>query len=259
MAREIVQGLYFRKQPSAFDVTEIARVVEDAYLLKRRPDGHSQKFSFAPSTIGYGHGTCPRYWYLAFEGGQMTDSTDALGIANMSYGTQAHERIQGLMKEAGILIDEEIEVKMSDPPIRGFMDALVKWKGERVVGEIKTTRQEVFLHRQATMKPSGNHLFQILIYMRITGCKYGFLLYENKNSQEFLLIPVEMTDENSRLLDECLDWLRTVYKSWQDKKAPERCFTQRNKICKNCPFYEYCWSDEAPAGTEKIPVMAVPK
>lgn len=257
MTRDIVKGLYFRKQPAEFDVSELSQAIEAGYLLKRRT-GRSQKYTFAPSTIGYGHGTCSRYWYLAFEGGDVIDDTDALGIANMAYGTQAHERIQGLMKDVDILIDSEIEVKMADPPIRGFVDALIKWKGQRVVGEIKTTRQEIFLHRQATMKPSANHLFQILIYMRITDCKYGFLLYENKNSQEFLIIPVKMTAENAAILDKCLDWLRTVRKAWEDKTVPERCFTKKSKICKNCPFYNYCWNG-APEGTVDIPKMEVHK
>lgn len=258
MAREIVRGLYFRKQPVEFDATELSKAIEDAYLLKRRPNGRSQKYSFAPSTIGYGHGTCPRYWHLAFTGGEAFDDTDALGIANMSYGVQAHERIQGLLRDAEILIDDEIEVNMSDPPIRGFVDALVKWKGQRVVGEIKTTRQEIFLHRQATMKPAPYHLLQILIYMRITGCRYGFLLYENKNTQEFLVMPVEMSEENAAILDRTLDWLRDVRKSWENGDLPTRPFTKRSKICKNCPFYNYCWNG-AKDGNVTLPVMEVPK
>lgn len=258
MAREIVKGLYFRKQPAVFDAAELSKVLEDAYLLKRRQGGFTQKKSFAPSTIGYGHGTCPRYWSLAFTGGESVDDTDALGIANMSYGTQAHERIQGLLRDAEILISEETEVTMKDPPIRGYMDALVKWKGERVVGEIKTTRQEIFLHRQATMKPAPYHLLQILIYMRITNCKYGFLLYENKNTQEFLVMPVEMTDENAKILDYTLDWLREVRKAWEADQLPTRPFTKKSKICKNCPFYNYCWNG-APEGVIDIKPMDVPK
>ena len=258
MSRDIVQGLYFRRNPDGFDAAELSKVVEDAYLLKRRPDGHSQKKTFAPSTIGSGHGTCPRYWFFAFTGGDTVDDTDALGIANMAYGVSAHERIQGLLRDAEILIDDEIEVTMKDPPIRGYMDALIKWKGERVVGEIKTTKQEIFMHRKATMKPAGYHLLQILIYMRITNCKQGFLLYENKNTQEFLVIPVEMSEENAKILDDCLDWLRMVRKSWEDNELPQRCFTRRNQICKKCPFYDYCWNG-APDGVVELPVMEVPK
>jgi CRISPR/Cas system-associated exonuclease Cas4 (RecB family) len=258
LARDIVKGLYFRQQPSAFDVSELSRVIENGYLLKRREPGMMKKTTFAPSTIGYSHGTCPRYWYLAFEGGSAIDDTDALGIANMAYGTQAHERLQNLMRDVGILIDDEIEVKMTSPPIRGFMDVLVKWKGERVVGEIKTTKQEIFLHRQATMKPTINHLLQILIYMRITNCQYGFMLYENKNTQEFLIIPVEMTERNSEILDNCLEWLRKTYANWEAQTLPTRPFTKKNKICKNCPFYKYCW-ESAPDGEVTLPAMELPK
>jgi CRISPR/Cas system-associated exonuclease Cas4 (RecB family) len=259
-SRDIIQGLRFRKQPEGFDANELAALLEESYMKQRRPDKHTQKKTFSPSTIGYGHGTCPRYWFLAFTGGHYVDTVDALGIANMANGTQAHERIEKLFDDSGIRLGNEIEVTMADPPIRGYADVEVDWKGEPVIGEIKTTRQEAFLVRQATMKPSPNHLFQILIYMRARDRKYGFLLYENKNSQEFLIIPIEMTPHNEKILDAALDWMRTVYKSYEDNEAPVRPWKKPVKICQACPFNEWCWNDEtSPEGVAEIPRMEVPK
>jgi CRISPR/Cas system-associated exonuclease Cas4 (RecB family) len=259
MARDIIQGLKFRKQPKDFDANKLSEILEAAYMQQRRPDKHTQKKTFSPSTIGYGHGTCPRYWYLAFTGGPYVDVVDALGIANMANGTQAHERIEALFDASGIRLGNEIEVKMSDPPVRGYADVEIMWEGKEVIGEIKTTRQEAFLVRQSTMKPSMNHLYQILIYMRARKRDIGFLLYENKNSQEFLIIPIEMSDRNSALLDKALDWMRETYKAYEEGTAPNRPLQKRSKICKGCPFYEWCWSDDSPEGTIDIPVMEVPK
>lgn len=259
VTREIIQGLKFRKQPKNFDANKLAEILEAAYMQQRRPDKHTQKKTFSPSTIGYGHGTCPRYWFLAFTGGPYVETVDALGIANMSNGTQAHERIEALFDASGIRLGNEIEVTMDSPPVRGFADVEIDWHGEAVIGEIKTTRQESFLVRQAKMTPSANHLFQILIYMKARNRKIGFLLYENKNSQEFLIIPIEMTEHNEAIVDKALDWMRTVYKSYEDGQVPNRPLTKRSKICKACPFYEWCWSDESPEGEIDIPVMEVPK
>lgn len=259
VTREIIQGLKFRKQPQNFDANKLSEMLEAAYMQQRRPDKFTQKKTFSPSTIGYGHGTCPRYWYIAFNGAHYVDTVDALGIANMSNGTQAHERIEKLFDDSGIRLGNEIEVTMDSPPVRGYADVEINWNGEEVIGEIKTTRQEAFLVRQSTMKPSANHLFQILIYMKARNRKTGFLLYENKNSQEFLIIPIEMTEHNEAIVDKALDWMRDVYKSYEDNKVPNRPLTRRSKICKACPFNEYCWSDDSPEGMVDIPVMEVPK
>jgi CRISPR/Cas system-associated exonuclease Cas4 (RecB family) len=259
MTREIIQSLKFRKQPDDFNANELADMLEKAYLMQRRQDKITQKKTFSPSTIGYGHGRCPRYWFLAFTGGMFIDSVDALGIANMANGTQAHERIESLFDALGIRLGNEIEITMTDPPIRGYADVEIDWKGKEVIGEVKTTRQESFLVRKATMKPSANHLFQILIYMKARDRKNGFLLYENKNTQEFLIIPVEMTEKNEEIIDNALEWMRTVYKAYSDGIAPNRKFTKKSVICKGCPFTEWCWSDNSPKESIDIPAMEVPK
>lgn len=257
--REIVKGLKFRRQPQNFDANKLGSMLEAAYLDQKRPDKHTQKKTFSPSTIWYGHGTCPRYWVIAFNGAEFVETTDALGVANMANGTQAHERIEALFDATGIRLGNEIEVTMSDPPIRGYADVEINWHGEEIIGEIKTTRQEAFFVREATMKPSANHLFQILIYMKARNRKTGFLLYENKNSQEFLIIPIEMSEANEAIIDSALDWMREVYSAYENDTLPEVPFNKRSRICKDCPVRKHCLEGGAPEGVIKIPAMEVPK
>lgn len=258
MSRNIVQSLKYKTQAPGIDAKAIEAVLENAYLSRRRPGGFTKKKTFSPSSIGYNHGTCPRYWYLAFTGGDFVETTDALGVANMAYGVDAHTRIQSLFKEAGILVDEEVEIKLADPPIRGFLDVLVRWEGEVVVGEIKTTRQESFIFRQTTMKPMATHLIQVLIYMKATNKKNGFVIYENKNDQTFLVIPVEWNGKHEALLEEVFEWLRTVYKTYEAEELPMRPFRKQDgKVCMACPLNKVCWEDN-PEGTVKISKMEVP-
>ena len=54
------------------DMESLIQKIESGYIANRGPKWQ-QKKSFAPSTIAYGHGECPRYWYLAFEGGEFED------------------------------------------------------------------------------------------------------------------------------------------------------------------------------------------
>ncbi len=255
MARDIIKNLRFRKQP--FDVDGLSKVIEDAYLLGVRPDEHKQKKSFSPSKVGYGHGNCPRYWYFAFQGGEFQETTDALGVANMSNGSAAHDRIQKLFEDAGILVDKEVKVSMTNPPVMGFIDVVIRHDGEVMVGEIKTTRQEAFVHRQQTMKPAPYHLLQILLYMRATNKQFGFVMYENKNTQEFLIIPIEMTARNSELIQGVLDWMTEVHGAYEAGTLPNRSLTKRSKICKECPLSKICDANESVTGTE-IPLLEVP-
>lgn len=255
MSRAIVQNLKFRKA-TGLDPAALSEFMEEQYLKSNRTK-FTQKQTFSPSTIGYGHGTCARYWYMAFTGAEFVDKNDALGIANMSNGSSVHERLQKLFRESGILVDEEVEVKLSDPPVRGFIDIMIRWNGEVVPGEIKSARQEAFIYRQTTMKPSANHLIQLLIYLKATGKPEGFLYYENKNSQEFLVIPVQMNEKNEALLEDVFNWMREVYRNYESGGLPIRPFRKNNKICKACPLFEECWNGEP--GTVDISPMEVPK
>lgn len=259
MSRDIVVGLKFRK-PTAkgLDGAAIAQMFEDGYLASRRPSKWTQKKTFSPSSIGGYNGVCPRYWYLAFEGNMFEEKTDALGVATMANGTAAHDRLQKALELGGNLIASEVEITLQDPPIRGFLDAIVNWDGEEVVGEFKTTRSESFVFKQTTGKPAANHLIQLLIYLRATGKQRGFILYENRNDQTVVVIPVEMNETNEKILDDVLEWLRTVRKAWEDKTIPKPVFRKNNKICKACPLENVCWN-QAPSGEVDIPKMGVPK
>lgn len=259
MAREIISALKYRRPLEGFDTHKLSKALEEAYLLQRKESKHVQKYSFSPSSIGYGNGTCPRYWHLSFTGAVRMDTVDALGIANMANGSAAHDRWQKIFEDAEILVAKEVEINLQDPPIRGFLDVMIRWEDDVLIGEIKTARQESYIVRESSMKPSPNHLLQILIYMKATNKKRGFLLYENKNTQEFLIIPVEMNKKNEKILNDALAWMREVWQNFQDGGGlPKRPFTKKSTVCKSCPLWDVCWT-ELPEGTVDIPAMEVQK
>jgi CRISPR/Cas system-associated exonuclease Cas4 (RecB family) len=259
MPSQIVKALRNKKQPEGFDGNALAELLAEAYLKQRRESKFTKKETFSPSSLGYGNATCARYWKIAFDGADFVEKADAEGIAIMSNGTEGHARLEQVFEDAGILEAKEVEIKLQDPPIRGYMDLVINWNGEKVIGEIKTTRTEAFQYRWTTGKPKENNLLQLLIYMKATGCRYGFLLYEDKNDQHFMIIPVEMTQENIDFMEESLDWLRKVRKAWEDGEVPNRPYMKRNKICQKCPVFDTCWAPDAPEATIEIEAMKVPK
>lgn len=246
-----------------FDVQRMADLLNTAYLASRREPSDRAKKSFAPSGIGYGSGTCPRQWFYAFGGGILREEDiDAMSIANMAYGTEAHTRIQKIFEDAEILVEAEREVvtdKDSDfPPIFGYADLIVNWQGEEVVGEIKTTSQESYVSKKAKSTPAGYHLLQVLIYMRVLGLNKGFIVYENKNTQQLLIMPVTWNVANIKLADDAFDWMNMVYQNWKDGNLPTRPFPSiKNIVCKTCPFKTYCWEDDN--GVVDLPALEIPK
>lgn len=259
MGRKIIGNLKFKKaDEDGFDANEFAAMLEKAYAGDGDQSGFKKKTSFSPSTVGYGHGNCGRYWFIAFEGAEFEEKFDAMARANMENGKMAHDRIQAKMQLTGKVKYLEQEVKNEDPPIRGFIDLGLIWNDEEVVGEIKTAKEEVYMHKQSSMKPSPNHLLQILTYMKLRGVKQGFMFYENKNNQEYLIIPVNMTESNEKLIDYVFDWMQQVRKNWENKTLPTRPFTKSGSPCTYCPVKKTCWK-ELGDGEIDLEVLKVPK
>lgn len=270
MARDIVKNLKFKKYTGKFNPAEFAKLLNDSYLATKRPDGRMQKNSFSPSSFGYGHGNCPRYWYMAFTGEEFIDNNDAQAMANLKYGTEAHERLQTLIKSQSSdlfktnsmkSIQTEVEIKNEYPPIRGFIDLVIDWDSTEVIGEIKTAKQEVWDTRQSEMGPTINHMLQLLTYMKLRGAEEGFFVYENKNTQELLVLPVQMNERNSKLIEDLFMWLREVWDNFKEGDLPMRPeeYIKSKAPCLNCPIKKACWDKQAEFGTVQIEPYKVPK
>lgn len=229
---------------------ELIEKIRSGYTINRI-DKFAQKKTFAPSTIAYSHGECPRYWYLAFEGAVFEDNADAYGGANMTAGTKSHERIQEAMGNVpDFLVDSEFKITYSDPPIFGFGDVILNWGGEELLGEIKTMPSEGFEYRKAHGKPKTGHLIQLLIYMKILGKSKAVLIYENKNNHDLLVLPVEVNDTYREWVNNAFQWMRDVRKAWVDKTLPTKNYRSNSKICKTCPLTKVC--ADAGVGSVKI-------
>ncbi len=252
MSKNLLQHVMGPKPVDKANMDALIEKINSGYIAKRGTRFQTKK-SFAPSTIAYGHGECPRYWYLAFEGGEFEDYSDPFAGANMTNGTKSHERIQQAMADAGVLIDSEFKITYEDPPIFGFGDVLLDWQGEELLGEIKTAMAEGFEYRKKSRKAKTGHLIQLLIYMKILKKAKAVLIYENKNNHELLAIPVEVNEYYVRWVDQTFEWMRTVRKAWEDKLLPKKNYRSNSKICKTCPLAKVC----ASAGEGEIKINSL--
>lgn len=249
----MIDNILFKKTP--YDLKSLSAIIDASYGQQERKVEEIQKKTFSPSTIGYGHGECSRYWPLAFRGGLFVVNHDTMSIDTMRSGTDAHHRIQENFEKSDLEVETEIELTHKDPPIRGFVDLYIKnFNGFNIPVEIKTTRSEAFAVRRAKAVPASYHELQILIYMWILNEEHGLLLYENKNDYTKLALPIRMTEENKRRVEHVIKWMRDVYKIYLDGQLPERPYRKNAKQCKNCPLKDLCFNG-APDGDIKFPPL----
>lgn len=267
MSKNLIKQIMMRPEdgPKIIDTQALIDKINSGYIAKRESK-HQVKKTFAPSTLVWNHGECARYWYLAFEGNIFENTDTPYSVANMTSGTKSHDRIQQAMLDADVAvayIDEdatkkagetvyttEFKVINNDPPIFGYGDAMIKWEGEELVGEIKTMGSDAFEYHKLHGKPKVSNMMQLLIYMKIMKTQKGVLIYENKNSHDLLIFPVEVNDHYIAWIENTFNWLRKVRKSWKDKEIPQKNYRSNSKICKGCPLKTACALAEP--GTVKI-------
>ena len=103
------------------------------------------------------------------------------------------------------------------------------------------------------------HKVQLLHYMKIRGAEQGFFFYENKNDNSFLVIPINMDEKNTYLINGVWDWMRKVYAAYEAGTLPERTFTKSQWACKGCPVKKVCWADKKDLGEVYIEPLVLEK
>jgi len=253
-----ITTLKIKKKPGGFDKDKFLQEFQDTYESKA---GFTEKKTFSPSTLGYGHGNCARYWFIAFSGAEFEDTAKPQAKAAMENGNFVHDRLQSRfskMNESYKVIAHEIDTWHQDPPIHGYMDSLIHDLENDLMMplEIKSAKDEQYTIKQYDLEPSDNHRIQLLTYMKIWGYKYGTFVYENKNDQSLLLITISMDEDNIKLIDYVFDWLRGVYDLFLAETLPNRPFLKTAYACKGCPVKKVCWKDmKDDEGQAEYPAM----
>lgn len=216
-----------------------------------------QKKSFSPSKIVYNHGGCPRFWWFMFRGAETTETVKHVSSRNMNSGIASHSHLQEkIATRSGLNIKLEQELRYDDPPIYAYADAVITLSdGRKIPLEVKTTRTEAYQVRERNFSGADANVLQLLIYMKILGSDKGFLLYEDRNNFNNLIIPVTMTPENQSLVDDVFEWMRETRKAFDQDTLPMYFKGRRSnsKICQECPVRKVC--DETGQGTVMIPLM----
>jgi|TARA_R110000824_G_C15207472_1_gene676285 hypothetical protein len=188
----------------------LLKSIDEAIAYKNRPPS---KGKFYPSAFG---NTCDRYLYMAYNGLLDWDEIDARIKRIFDHGGTFEERMKKYLKKANIYIDDEITVKLENPPISGRIDFLIDHDkhGETPL-ELKTIKDEDF--KQLKETPKHEHLIQLQIYLNVKGYKYGVVVYENKNDQKLKAFKV---DADKQLWETILERCKFIMEMTE---APVKC------------------------------------
>ena len=206
----------------------------DRYLEAENLPYHRKVTGFHPSYTN----PCIRFWVLIFEGAESNPKNNGRGYRIFHNGTQVHDRWQGYFKEMGILVQKEVPVTLDDPiPIRGHADAIIEWSGKKLI-ELKSINPDGFILRQIHKKPKDDHYSQIQQYMYGLDLDKGFIIYENKGTQDVLIFPVERDED---FLNKLIKKRKKIWELHKEGKRPARPYKRDSRYCTWCDLEQYCW------------------
>jgi len=221
------------KSPTDLENT-LCKAIDDQ-LLKKNETIFKKVSGFHPSYTNQ----CSRYWYYLFDGVDVTSDFSPQTHRIFDNGHAVHDRLYGYFRDMGILVDEEIPVTYSDPPIEGTADGIINWYGDKLI-ELKSISSEGFHYRQIYKKPKDEHYRQAQIYMQCLNLDSGFVIYENKNNQEILPIYIQKDQD---FINKLFKKYREYYGNFVTQSIPDRPYKRTSKNCSSCDLAALCWGD----------------
>lgn len=162
-------------------------------------------------------------------------------------GNAVHEKWQRMFIRGGYSSPDELDVtqycekyQLSYSP--DIICEIPEFYDGKMVGELKSVNTYQF--QKMVRHPSAWK--QCLFYMHMTGIKKGFVLCEDKNTQE---IKLEVYDYDpsqvSKFIDRCEEVQYHKEKLLNEKKMvkrPDWAKTPGCKKCAECPMRDACWN-----------------
>lgn len=159
-------------------------------------------------------------------------------------GNAIHEKWQRLFIRGGLGTYKDMdhtrfekEYDLSFTP-----DAILKIKNKMYIVEIKS--MNTFAYQKTNSHASGRK--QCMFYEHLTGIHNGFVLMEDKNTQNF---KIEIVDYDFDLISNAIEHLEGIkeykQKFIEEKKPPKRIKECKSYDCKKaqeCPMRDACWN-----------------
>lgn len=155
-------------------------------------------------------------------------------------GWYIHTKWQTLFEQTGIARGIEQRGVSNEWKLLFTPDAIIEIDGKTYVVEIKSVNTFQFKHMKS--HPSGEK--QCRLYMHFTGIPRGFVLAEDKNTQEIKVFPVEYDAIKVKPYVERMYKVKEYIKRYEDTgKLPSRmCNGEKCKLASKCAYREACFN-----------------
>jgi len=150
---------------------------------ERRSTNINKSGAFFASNLG---SVCERFLYMHFYGMLTQEQISGNLKRIFDVGHSAEARFLRYFEKMRIYVDHEVPVRISNPPIHGRIDFVLRKKRE------EDNRLENFLLELKTINnlgfgnlngPQHHHYVQLQVYLNIMGLDTGVVLYECKDNQ----------------------------------------------------------------------------
>lgn len=236
--KHLTNKIDYKMTPGNDAGADSLRKAIDNYLLQRNKPVYKKLDGFHPSY----HQGCPRWWFLMFRGVEFKPKIDSRLHRTFDTGHVMHERYYSYFREMGILVDHEVPIRIDEPvPIVGTADAIIDWGGLKLV-ELKSISPEGFQFRLHYRKPKDDHVLQAQVYLRALKLDSGYVIYEEKGSQNLAVFDIERDDD---LYEKRVKRWEGIYRYVKEDKLPARPYERDSKHCRSCELESVCW-DELP-------------
>lgn len=191
---------------------------------------------------------CVRQQVLSLIYRQLQGEQINVGLMRIfEQGNAIHEKWQRMFIRAGYSTANDLDVTQFNKKFRiSFTPDIIceipEFHDGKMIGEIKSVNTFQFQHM--TRHPSAWK--QCQWYMYLTGIHKGFVLSEDKNTQEFKL---EVYDFDQSIVDPFIDraeeikyYYKRVMTEHKMVKRPTDAKKPDCKRCQSCPMRNACWN-----------------
>jgi hypothetical protein len=240
----------------------ILRKIDSALLLSNQIDTeeHNSRaeglVTFPPNMIS----KCEREIVYHLLRLPVTPVYDPQILRIFDNGHAVHERLLKYLAFDGSLKEHELKVYDEENRIKGYIDAIItldeddltivgQYPGEPyVIAEFKSANSNECYWIEKNDMPSDKYVWQIQLYMHITGIHKGVILIERKDDQKIFEYWVNYDPQLVELL---LDKVQRCLSYADQRILPDREGTRRGRPCWNgsrkssmCKWYDICWSED---------------
>lgn len=215
----------------------IERQLDKMFKVKGKEEEQERKGLHASALLASESDFCIREQVLSLvfrrnkkESHQISDSL----LRVFKEGNCVHEKWQKMFVENGLAIGIEQRGVSKKYNLSMTPDAIIELNGEKYVVEIKSCNTFSY-QKMKNSHPTGSK--QIQLYMHFMCIPKGFVLCEDKNTQDFKCF---YTEYNPEIIRPYLKRLQEINEYYNARKIPKLRRKLTSKRCMSCPMSDAC-------------------